>query len=389
MTKSRFTGLTAICFYAILQGTVATAHPQYLSINAIQLLPDASRSLQSAALVRLPSEFGRTPFDYIHHRRHLLYRRTYGRVLMSRGGSFGVGGPTTVVGRLGAVITDSAQIVAGRDRYGRLLSVVPKGQNLAVIGQTDDQYAVLMLDHSTGFIAKSSVKLLDLQVVNTGGSMPDTSSSDPDSQSSASSDTGSLGMRLVRTATDYLGVPYLFGGETRDGIDCSAFVKAVYSTNGINLPRVSRDQVNVGYTVPLNDVAEWVPGDRLYFACHHPDIDHTGMYIGNGYFIHASAGHGHEVAIDRIDNDYYRNHLVAVRRSQELLGDVPTAPDLQATALSTPDPNRPTITTIKGSSVAQTPIATPTPSPTQSSSASSSGSQSSISITADPESSQE
>jgi cell wall-associated NlpC family hydrolase len=158
-----------------------------------------------------------------------------------------------------------------------------------------------------------------------------------DSGSAASADPNDtaaaddLGHRLVESAQTFLGVPYQYGGESRNGIDCSAFVRAVYSQNGIDLPRVSGDQASVGYDVPHDvasgDWARWAPGDRLYFACHHSRIDHTGMYIGGGLFIHASVGHDNQVAIDRVDNPYYAKHLVAVRRSAELLHEDPDPGD--------------------------------------------------------------
>ena len=92
------------------------------------------------------------------------------------------------------------------------------------------------------------------------------------------------------------------------------------------------------HDVAAGDWQQWVPGDRMYFACHHPRIDHTGMYIGNGLFIHASVGHSNQVAIDRVDNAYYSKHLVAVRRSQELLGEpaMPGDGSAQATLANAP-----------------------------------------------------
>lgn len=237
---------------------------------------------------------------------HRRARRTAPRVvhaLPSRGMD-AADSTGSVVGRLAVVMGANTPIKAGRERGGRVLSVCSKGQSLAISGETPSDYAVLMIDHSIGYIAKSSVQLLNYQVV---------------------SDTNTLGERLVQTAQTFLGVPYVWGGNTMSGIDCSGFVKAVYLVNGMDLPRFSGDQATVGYDVPHNvsagDWTQWVPGDRMYFACHHPRIDHTAMYIGNGLFIHASVGHSNRVAIDRVDNAYYSGHLVAVRRSPQLLNE--------------------------------------------------------------------
>ena len=194
-------------------------------------------------------------------------------------------------------------------------------------GETPTQYAVLMIDHSLGYVAKADVQILNYQVVNNA---PDAGSDG----SGMTAGSGTLGASLVQTAQGYLGVPYVWGGNTTSGIDCSGFVKAVYSAYGITLPRHSGDQAAVGYDVPRNDWSRWIPGDRMYFACHHPEIDHTGMYIGGGYFIHASTGHGHQVAIDRVDGAYYAEHLVCVRRSKELLGDMASPGPAAQTASS-------------------------------------------------------
>lgn len=217
-----------------------------------------------------------------------------------------------VAGRLGFVRADNTPIRAGRERGGRVLSIVARGQNLAISGETATDYVVLMIDHSLGYVAKSAVKLLNYQVVS-------------DKQ------WHTLGQRLVEKAETYLGTPYVRGSDTRDGMDDGALVRAVYGAVGISLPRGAEKQAGVGYDVPHNikagDWTQWAPGDRLYFALRRPGIDHTAIYIGNGLFIHASRDHGGQVAIDRADNAYYSPHLVAVRRSAELLREPPMPGD--------------------------------------------------------------
>ena len=262
-----------------------------------------------------------------HYHRRASRHSSRSRSLASRGVLSAPEAATeaaSVVGRLAQVTSDKAVITAGRETGGRVLSLVPKGQYLALSGQTPTQYAVLMIDHTLGFVNKSDVQMLDYQVVN--------NAPDGAADGAAAPADGSLGQRLVAAAQGYLGVPYVWGGNTTAGIDCSGFVKAVYGAQGIELPRHSGDQAAMGYDVPRGDWSTWVPGDRMYFACHHPEIDHTGMYIGGGYFIHASAGHGHQVAIDRVDGAYYAQHLVCVRRSKELLGDTPAPGPLARTA---------------------------------------------------------
>ncbi len=150
-----------------------------------------------------------------------------------------------------------------------------------------------MSDSSTGWIPKKHVSLLDYQVV----------SKQP--QGTVGGNT------IINTALKYLGIPYVWGGYSFSGLDCSGFVKAVFASNGISLPRVARDQANVGAAVPANQLQA---GDRLYFCCKGSYIDHTGIYMGNGMFIHASSSRG-GVGIDNLFNSRYANWLVAIRRS--------------------------------------------------------------------------
>jgi len=215
-----------------------------------------------------------------------------------------------VAGQLGLVTDDNAPINAPREQFGRLLSRCPKGTYLIVTGETDNYYAVIMADHSLGFILKKSVQLLDYQITA------------PQATSVASASP--LAQSLVQTAMQYLGVPYVWGGNTSDGIDCSGLIKAVYSANGITLPRTAAQQAALGYSVPLNDLSQWQPGDRLYFQCHHSYVDHVGMYIGNGYFVHSSIGN-HGVDVTPVNTPFYWNHLVVVRRSPELVQNAQTA----------------------------------------------------------------
>ena len=296
--------------------------------------PAASQPADSEASQAAPDSAA--PRHY-HHRAFRGSRHSSSsRSLPSRGIVSPSEAAASVVGRLALVTSDQAAIVAGREAAGRVLSVCPKGQYLALSGQTPTQYAVLMVDHSIGFVAKSDVQLLDYQVVNNATDGSGSTSGDS-SAGSAPATGGPLGQALVNTAQDYLGVHYVWGGTTAAGIDCSGLVRAVYAAHGIFLPRVSGDQATVGYDVPKTDWSKWIPGDRMYFACHHARIDHTGMYIGGGYFIHSSMGHGQAVAVDRVDGAYYAEHLVCVRRSRELVSDMPTGPTAK-TASASADP---------------------------------------------------
>ena len=199
---------------------------------------------------------------------------------------------TPAIGRLGVTV-NPAPIYAARSTSSRLYARCETLTYLAVTHEAGAWYGVLMADGSVGWVPRQHVRLLDYEVV------------------SVSPVTGALGERIVQTALRFLGIPYRWGGTSYTGLDCSGFVQKVFALNGIQLPRLGRHQAQVG--TPIPDLSLLQPGDRLYFRSSKQPISHTGIYIGNGYFIHAASSRG-RVAIDRITDPKYLKTLVGIRR---------------------------------------------------------------------------
>jgi len=101
---------------------------------------------------------------------------------------------------------------------------------------------------------------------------------------------------FVETAYMYLNAPYLWGGKTTFGIDCSGFTQMVYKLNGYKLLRDASQQATQG--VPLSFIEESEPGDLAFFDNEEGNIIHVGIVMKDNYIIHA---HG-KVRIDRIDH---------------------------------------------------------------------------------------
>jgi cell wall-associated NlpC family hydrolase len=121
--------------------------------------------------------------------------------------------------------------------------------------------------------------------------------------------------RVLRTGDVYLGVPYVWGGNTpREGFDCSGFTKYVFAKHGIALPRTSREQVRVGRGVAA-DFRALRPGDLMFFAEPGQAISHVAIYAGDGRLLHASSSVGGVGYTDlNAGGDWFVAYFVAARR---------------------------------------------------------------------------
>ncbi len=121
------------------------------------------------------------------------------------------------------------------------------------------------------------------------------------------------GSAVVKTALRYLGIPYVWGGATPSGFDCSGLVQYVFMQHGLYLPHYSRYQAQMGFEIPLEDIA---PGDLVFFG---DPVYHVGMYMGDGFFIHAPRT-GDVVKISLLAARTDRSHIRRVMVPQPLEG---------------------------------------------------------------------
>ena len=115
--------------------------------------------------------------------------------------------------------------------------------------------------------------------------------------------------RLLNIAMRFGGVPYVWGGETPAGFDCSGFVQYVFRQIGINLPRTADVQYELGRKVLQSELQ---PGDLVFFETYEPGASHNGIYVGDGNFIGANSGTG--VAVASLASPYWSTRYLGARR---------------------------------------------------------------------------
>lgn len=113
---------------------------------------------------------------------------------------------------------------------------------------------------------------------------------------------------LVKNALSLQGVPYVFGGTSRSGFDCSGYTQYVFKSSGISLPRTSSEQFNSGSKVSREQLQS---GDLVFFTTYAKGPSHVGIYIGGGSFVHASNS---GVRITSLSESYYAGRYVGARR---------------------------------------------------------------------------
>lgn len=111
---------------------------------------------------------------------------------------------------------------------------------------------------------------------------------------------------LNNEISNWIGTPYKFGGNDKNGVDCSGLVCAIYKkVYSKSIPRTSKQQFEACKRVPFENLKE---GDLVFFDFEKKGVSHVGIYLRDGKFLHASSSKG--VIIADINNPYFKSHFV-------------------------------------------------------------------------------
>lgn len=125
---------------------------------------------------------------------------------------------------------------------------------------------------------------------------------------------GTEDKELIRVLSSWLGTPYKYGGASKDGADCSGFVKTVYeSIYKISLYRSAAELIK---NTEIIGITELQTGDLVFFKINSPNISHVGIYLTDNKFIHASSSKG--VTVSDLNTDYYKRAFYCGGRIKDL-----------------------------------------------------------------------
>ena len=214
----------------------------------------------------------------------------------------------------GRVTADTLNIRSAPGSGSSAVGSVQRGAYVTVTGIEKGWYAV-SYNGVSGYVSGDYVALCAAAgtVTETPAEAPvETPAETPAEEAPAVTETVSgtvSGSSVVALAQQYLGTPYVYGGSSASGFDCSGFTMYIFSQVGISLPHGATSQY---YMCRGVSSAERAPGDLVFFATGGSGIGHVGIYLGGGQFIHSSTSSG--VIISSLYESYYaRTYLYAAR----------------------------------------------------------------------------
>ncbi|MDK2933334.1 MAG: hypothetical protein PWP27_1144 [Clostridiales bacterium] len=178
----------------------------------------------------------------------------------------------------------------------RILGQLYRGEKIKVLGKSGNWVKMSYGDTIQGWMYGAYVDIRNQAVSRSGANID-----------------RNIGADIVAYSENFLGVPYVYGGTSPKGFDCSGFAQYVFKHFGIDINRVAADQTRNGQKVSKGEL---LPGDLVFFDTNgkvNGEITHVGIYIGENKFIHASSP-GSDVKISDLSTGYYNLRYITARR---------------------------------------------------------------------------
>lgn len=215
------------------------------------------------------------------------------------------------VSKSGTITASSLNLRSGPGTAHSSTGLITKGQAVTVLSVSGDWSRIKTIEGRTGWVYNkyigpaAAVSAKPVSANSTANSVQVIGTS-------RSGDDISTASKIVEFSERFLGVPYVWGGATPNGFDCSGLVYYVFKNYGYTLKRVAADQATQGTAIGKDDLK---PGDLVFFDTDggHSNISHVGIYIGGGKMIHAPSP-GKNVRITDITTGFYANNYMAARR---------------------------------------------------------------------------
>ena len=216
----------------------------------------------------------------------------------------------------GVVTADRVNLRSGPGTSYRSVAQANSGEKAYIIGFNQQWYKVICKDQIS-YIRSDYLELTQIPYENSGSANSPIFFRNGKSTGifpSADALKGSAGTstrnNIVSEAKKHLGVPYVWGGSTPNGFDCSGFVQYVLKQCSIAVPRTTEQQVLMGKYIAKKELR---PGDLVFLQnTYRAGISHVGIYIGNDQMIHASSSKG--VTISNLSSSYYLEHYHSARQ---------------------------------------------------------------------------
>ena len=215
----------------------------------------------------------------------------------------------------GKVTADVLNIRAAAKSGSTSLGTVTYGTVIAVTGIETGGWFAVTYNGVSGYVASQYVLICSPSSISAPADTPaETPAETPDKTPAETPVTPTVSSsEIVSIAQQYLGTPYVYGGSSPSGFDCSGFTMYVFAQVGIKLPHGATSQLSYGTEVSRSNLQ---PGDLVFFQDYGAVASHVGIYIGGDQFIHASSSSGNSrcVTISSLTETYYANHYLTARR---------------------------------------------------------------------------